>query len=157
MPAARLTKETLELIRRLNAAGWTDNLIAEVVGVTQPNVCLARKRLGVRAAYRGRTREAMRRTRQGRFEDSLARLSGHEPAGGSTPLDVAIAREEAERLLAPGDARRTRRILVLRGQGWTLARIGKLFGITGERVRQIIRKATGADTQAGPSLEGRHR
>lgn len=141
MPGAKLTKETLELVRRLNAAGWTDNLIAEVVGISQSNVCLARKRLGLRAAYRGRTKEAMRRTRQGRFEESLARLSGDEPAGGSTPLDLAVAQEEAERLLAPGDAR-TRHVLLLRGQGWTLERIGGLFGITRERVRQILAQAT---------------
>jgi hypothetical protein len=140
MPAAKLTGETLDLVRRLNAAGWTDNLIAEVVGITQSNVCLARKRLGLRAAYRGRTKEAMRRTRQGRFEESLARLSDDEPAGGSTPLDLVIAREEVERLLAPGDAR-TRHVLLLRGQGWTLAHIGKLFGITRERVRQICARA----------------
>jgi hypothetical protein len=36
---------------------------------------------------------------------------------------------------------RTRRILVLRGQGWTLARIGQVFGITREWVRQIVARA----------------
>ena len=76
--------------------------------------------------------------------------------------------EEAERLLAPGvspddqgpdlqpgDAR-TRRILLLRGDGWTLSRIGKLFGITRERVRQIVARArrlpaapSGSAAQAG--------
>jgi hypothetical protein len=154
MPAAKLTDEILDLVRRLNAAGWTDDQIADVVGVTPPNVCLARKRLGMRAVYRGRTRERCRRARQERFEESFERLNGHEPVDERTPLRRLIAKEEVERLLGSRDAR-TRRILVLRGRGWTLSDIGEVFGLTRERVRQVIHKATGPGTDARAPREWR--
>ncbi|MHC5059029.1 MAG: sigma factor-like helix-turn-helix DNA-binding protein [Planctomycetota bacterium] len=154
MPTAKLTDDVLDLVRRLNAAGWTDDEIADVVGVTPPNVCLARKRLGVRAVYRGRTRERCRRARQERFEDSFERLNGHVTIDERTPLRRLIAKEETERLLGSRDAR-TRRILVLRGRGWTLSRIGQVFGLTRERVRQVIGEAVRAGAGARPPREGR--
>jgi len=152
MPAAKLTDEVLDLVRGLNSAGWTDDQIADVVGVTPPNVCLARKRLGVRAVYRGRTKERCRRAQQERFEDSFERLNGHEIIDPRTPLRRLIAKEDVERLLGSCDAR-TRPILVLRGRGWTLSHIGQVFGLTRERVRQVIHRATGAG--ARPLREGR--
>ncbi|MHC5057494.1 MAG: sigma factor-like helix-turn-helix DNA-binding protein [Planctomycetota bacterium] len=154
MPAAKLTHEVLDLVCRLNAAGWTDDQIADVVGVTQPNVCLARKRLGARAVYRGRTKERCRRARQERFEESFERLNGHEIIDPRTPLRRLIAKEEVERFLGNRDAR-TRRILGLRGRGWTLSHIGQVFGLTRERVRQVIGEAVRVGADHRPSREGR--
>ena len=64
---------------RLNADRWTDDEIADVLGVTQVTVCLARQRLGLPPVVRGRDLERFRRTCQRRFEESLEHLNGHEP------------------------------------------------------------------------------
>ncbi|MHC5056497.1 MAG: sigma factor-like helix-turn-helix DNA-binding protein, partial [Planctomycetota bacterium] len=102
----------------------------------------------------GRTKERCRRARQERFEESFEQLNGHEAVDERTPLRRLMAKEELNRFLGSRDAR-TRRILLLRGQGWMLSRIGEVFGLTRERVRQVIHKATRAGTHARAPREGR--
>ena len=68
MPGKQTTDLYGDFIRRLVDASWTDDEIADVCGVTRVEACLARQRLGLRPAYRGRTRERCRRARQERFE-----------------------------------------------------------------------------------------
>ncbi len=137
-------------MERMGAARWTDDEIADVLGLTLGTVLLARRRFGLTAVFIGRTGERCRRARQRRFEESLERLNGHEPVDSRTPLRQMIAREEVARVLTRR-CERTRRILRLRGRGWTLARIGGLFGLTRERVRQIVSKAIRAG--AGPVVD----
>ena len=70
-----------------------------------------------------------------------------------TPLRRLIAKEELDRFLGSRNAR-TRHILVLRGRGWTLSRIGQVFGLTRERVRQVIAEAVRVGAGARPPREG---
>jgi hypothetical protein len=139
MGAAKLTPETRCLIARLARAGWTDDQIAEVVGVNRPNVCLARKRLGVPAAYSGRTREAFRRAQQERFEAAFEPLGEREFECRATPLDIAEAREEAWRVIGRlgSEGTRDRELTLDRAMGESLAELGRKHGITRERVRQV--------------------
>ena len=137
--AARLTAEVLGFVRRANAAGWTDGLIAEVVGVAQPHLCLVRRRLGLAPAWRGREAGAVHGARQRRFEAAFERLDDHEPLDPLTPADRAAAREEARRLRAGAWSLRPRaaEALVLRAHGASFAEVGRALGVSRERARQL--------------------
>ena len=139
MPTKQITERYGPLISRMVAAGWTDDEMADVLDVTRVTVLLARRRLGLRAPYRGRTKERCHRARQERFEAEFVPLADPCPARGTTPLDSAIDREARGRL---GDwlsraGRRVREAVELIAEGRSLAEIGRRLGLSRERARQI--------------------
>ncbi len=126
-------------LARLTRTRWTDDEIADALGVTRANACLARQKLGLPPVVRGRDLARFRRFCQERFENGFERLNGHEPKDPRTPLDVLVAREEAsramERLASAG--RRAGDVAALRAEGLSLAEIGRRLGVSRERARQI--------------------
>ena len=130
----------------LNAERWTDDEIADVLGVTLVTACLARQKLGLPPVVRGRDLARFRRTCQKRFEKSFERLNGHEPVDPRTPLRMLIAREEAARALGrlTSAGRRARDVAALRAEGLSLADVGRRLGISRERARQIWTRARSA-------------
>lgn len=130
-------------LARLTKARWTDGEIAAALGVTRESAWLARERLGLPAAVRGRDVARFRRTCQRHFEASFEPLNGHEPADRRTPFQTLVAREELSRLLARLSRMTPRawEVVSLRMEGRPLSEIARRLGISRERVRQLWMRA----------------
>jgi len=62
------------------------------------------------------------------------------------PRPIGLAGSD-DSTLAPGSLQRVRQMAALREQGWSLAEIALYFGVSRERVRQILRVHGGPDPQ----------
>ncbi len=79
---------------------------------------------------------------------SMPRLPSTPPTHGRLPLPTLVDPAACDACtLAPGSLQRVRQMQTLREQAWSLDEIALRFGVSRERVRQILRAHGGPDPQ----------
>lgn len=136
-----LTKEKRELIKALTQQGVPAPKVAEVVGCGTTSVYLLRRKLGIQGTKVNRIeKQIIEKLNAGARASDIAdelkcSISTIYKAAKSPDCNWPcryIRRDNEDKEYRKTEIRK------LLGMGWEQARIGRIFGISRERVRQII-------------------
>lgn len=150
--------EDLEALKRMWGLFYSTAEIASVIGRTESTIRLRAFKLGLtRSASTTRlikkNKELAHVLREKGMEAFIAAISDKQAKRKASEKSVAIKlvteRSAAIAEIMALDAPRSEKMKRLRGQGVNLSEIGRMFGLTRERVRQIEAKGWVRDKKTG--------